>query len=673
MINLAGWQQLQDALAAITGVTIETYDNKGILIGESSNPSILCELIRKSPRGEEVCGSHCDKCVSQALQRKKPFFFNCPVNLRCFAVPVVISEKERLTIIGGKVFLSHKDFSDFSNISHSFGISLEQILEIVKEIRFVDEKTLGTICGFIDTSANILFKNIYSEENLTHRLSQVLTILNICADLSLLKTEQDLFDTLFSTLGFLFNLSSLAVMTLNEEDNTYKTSHTFGEHRETLSTYAVRATMGVFGRVKETGRPVICTDNTELSKVGLLKEINNCVLIPLLREDRVEKILCAFNVPASPAVRQPSEEIVNILTSFSRIVNLALDNLYLSSITKEKQRDLNSLIEVMKAMESVIEVQELSRVILDKTMELIKAEQGSVMLYDRNRDVLEVMAIRGISQKLVEHVKIRPGEAIAGRALQQSVPVLVKDIEKDERFRQRNRPRYKTRSFISMPIKADGRALGVLNASDKVTGETFTEEDVELLLPIISHVSVVIQRAEFHKEYEVLREISITDPLTGLLNRRYFEERLTEEIERAKRHQLFLSLVMADIDDFKSYNDAFGHLAGDEILKAIASTLKEMVRTIDVVARFGGEEFTIILPQTRKDAAAVIAERIRREIERTSFKREEVLPRGKLTLSLGLASFPEDAQDLTDLINNADKALYRAKAAGRNRVVMYGT
>ncbi len=664
MIKLSRWQQVQDAIATITGVTIETYNNNGILVGKPSNPSILCEFIRKGPKGEEVCGLYCDKCIAQALQRKNPFFFNCPANLQCFAVPVVLSERDRFTILGGKVFFSHKDLSDFSTIAPDLGINLEQLVEVVKEIKFMDEKTLRTICDFVDTSANIVLKNTYSEENLANRFSKLLTILNVSADLSLLKTEQDLFSTLLSTLGFLFNLSSLSVMALDERENIYKTSYSFGEYKDQLSTYTVRVSEGIFGRVWETGKPVICTDNLELSKVGFFKDINTCVLIPLLRDNKVEKLLCVFNI-------QPSEEIVNILTAFLRIVNLGLVNLHLNLALKERQRELNNMIEIMKTLEEAIELQELSRIILDKTMELIKAEQGSLMLYDKEKDALEVMAITGINQKLVEHLKIRPGEAIAGKALQQRVPILVKDIEKDERFKQRNRPRYKTKSFISAPIKTDDRPLGVLNISDKGTGDAFTEEDIKLLLPIVSHVSVVIQRAEFHRESEILREISITDPLTGLLNRRYFQERLAEEIERAKRHQLSLSLIMADIDDFKSYNDTFGHLAGDEILKSMANTFRRTVRTIDVVARFGGEEFTIILPQTRKEAAAAIAERVRKEVERMSFKREEALPRGKLTLSLGLASFPEDAQDLTDLINNADKALYGAKALGRNRVVLY--
>lgn len=142
-------------------------------------------------------------------------------------------------------------------------------------------------------------------------------------------------------------------------------------------------------------------------------------------------------------------------------------------------------------------------------------------------------------------------------------------------------------------------------------------------------------------------------------------------MERSKRHSHPLSLIMIDIDNFKPFNDTWGHVAGDEALKTVAKTIRDAVRTIDVVSRYGGEEFAVILPQTGKGASQIIAERIRSEMEKTIFPHED-MPQGKLTISLGLASFPEDAKDTTELVNSADKALYRAKAMGKNKVCLYG-
>jgi diguanylate cyclase (GGDEF)-like protein len=146
---------------------------------------------------------------------------------------------------------------------------------------------------------------------------------------------------------------------------------------------------------------------------------------------------------------------------------------------------------------------------------------------------------------------------------------------------------------------------------------------------------------------------------------------MAEELERSKRHNVSLSLIIIDIDDFKLFNDTYGHLAGDEALRASAKSLRASIRTIDVAARYGGEEFTVILPQTEKRDAAIIAERICGEVKKIRLSFDRSPEEGKLTVSLGLATFPEDARTQEELINNADVALYRAKTQGKDRVVLY--
>jgi diguanylate cyclase (GGDEF)-like protein len=142
-------------------------------------------------------------------------------------------------------------------------------------------------------------------------------------------------------------------------------------------------------------------------------------------------------------------------------------------------------------------------------------------------------------------------------------------------------------------------------------------------------------------------------------------------VTRAERHNNPLSLMMIDVDDFKKYNDMQGHPAGDDALRSIASLLRDTVRNIDFVARYGGEEFTVVLPQTTKQEAVVIGERLRGEVERFYIPHEEQLPLGKMTISIGLATYPEDARQVKSLIDAADKALYRAKDAGKNRMVLF--
>ncbi len=165
-----------------------------------------------------------------------------------------------------------------------------------------------------------------------------------------------------------------------------------------------------------------------------------------------------------------------------------------------------------------------------------------------------------------------------------------------------------------------------------------------------------------------LQELSITDGLTGAYNHRYFYGKLSEELSRAQRYGRPLSVIMTDIDHFKRYNDAHGHMEGDNVLKGVASCIRENVRGQDMVARYGGEEFSVILPETGKKEAAATAERIRQCMLAQPFPNEDTQPGGSLTISLGVSSFPDDAEDPKDLMKKADDALYRAKENGKNRV-----
>lgn len=176
---------------------------------------------------------------------------------------------------------------------------------------------------------------------------------------------------------------------------------------------------------------------------------------------------------------------------------------------------------------------------------------------------------------------------------------------------------------------------------------------------------------EYALLYERARQMAITDRLTGLYNFGYFHERLKEERLRAERYHRLLSLVILDIDHFKKYNDSNGHPAGNEVLKKIATILKQEAREVDIVARYGGEEMVLILPETSRKRATELAERIRQRVADALFDHMQSQPLGKITISAGVATFPVDASTEDDLIKKADSSLYQAKSEGRNRVVAF--
>jgi diguanylate cyclase (GGDEF)-like protein/PAS domain S-box-containing protein len=223
--------------------------------------------------------------------------------------------------------------------------------------------------------------------------------------------------------------------------------------------------------------------------------------------------------------------------------------------------------------------------------------------------------------------------------------------------------------LVCVPLLAQGETLGLLHVQlrREVGGArhgAYLAARRRLIEMFAEHVALALVNIQLRA---TLRERSVRDELTGLFNRRYMEETLDREVRRATREGGSVGLIMADVDHFKAYNDTLGHAAGDDVLRMIGALLAESVRGEDVVCRFGGEEFVIILPKARPEDTRLRAEELRERLaDRTSAASASGLP--EVTLSLGVAAFPDHGEDGERLLSAADEALYRAKAAGRDRV-----
>jgi diguanylate cyclase (GGDEF)-like protein len=250
-------------------------------------------------------------------------------------------------------------------------------------------------------------------------------------------------------------------------------------------------------------------------------------------------------------------------------------------------------------------------------------------------------------------------------------PLIVRDLRSSGRRPAPPERSYKTDSFISYPIIIGGRKVGVLNVTDKTGGRQFSEIDLSLLEIIGPQMAVALERAEWQERATEFQLMSITDSLTGMPNRRYLEERLSEELNRSKRYDFPMSFLMIDIDDFKAYNDKNGHQAGDLAIQITAHCLKAALRSADVASRYGGEEFCILLPQTAMPEAGTIAERIRQRVNGTHYPHGKTQPLGRVTISVGVSTFSAIVNNSETIIAAADRALYQAKSLGKDRVEFY--
>ena len=328
---------------------------------------------------------------------------------------------------------------------------------------------------------------------------------------------------------------------------------------------------------------------------------------------------------------------------------------------QQRTAELELLCQTIRDLGSTLSVPEVIARLLERTLVHFDAEIGSVLQLDFD-GTLRIVCSRGLPDDVVAQSRLLPGEGISGFVLSSGEPLLIPDIETDPRFRRRNHERYYTSSCISAPLLLDSEARGVINVNNKRSREFFDTDDLVLLEAIAGHAVTALQNAG---RFEDALTQARCDALTGVANHGHFWASLETEFTRSQRHGRPLSLALIDVDHFKAYNDEHGHLEGDRMLVAVAAALVANSRSHDLVARYGGDEFAVILPETPRDGAVQFAEKTRELLESSNLGGGE---RADLTISAGVAAFPDDGSSPSDVVKRADDRLYRAKAEGRNRV-----
>jgi diguanylate cyclase (GGDEF)-like protein len=356
------------------------------------------------------------------------------------------------------------------------------------------------------------------------------------------------------------------------------------------------------------------------------------------------------------------DEIGHLATSFNALADEITDRrANLEEITASRVKELTALFAVVETISQSLDLTKVLPNVLGCVLDNFSASKGVVVLVDRDDKMLRLAGHRGLSEVSLSKI-VSDGQGCTGDVILMKKPIRVSGdeegegsvpgLEKDE-----------IRSALVVPISVRGEVLGAFGVYS-AKKDRFTEKDEALLMAIGSQTGVAVENARL---YEQTLDLARMDGLTCMFNRRHLMERLAQEIDRAERYQNSLSLMILDMDKFKSFNDAYGHIKGDELLKAFSSILKDTVRTSDIAGRYGGEEFCVVLPNTSIKGAALIAERIRKAVEGLTIPMAEGQPAAGRTVSVGVTEF-SSGDSLEKLLAAADAALYRAKDGGRNRV-----
>jgi diguanylate cyclase (GGDEF)-like protein len=411
---------------------------------------------------------------------------------------------------------------------------------------------------------------------------------------------------------------------------------------------------GLTGIAAAKKQPVYAPDvNKDARYFCSAKSTRSELAIPLMVRDQVVGVLDC----QSDRLDHFDKETIDLLTLFSTQASMALQNARLYSLERERARQLEAINAIAKQTTAVLDLEEL----LIRVCGLIQQafQVSHVSLFLREDHDLVLRAHHGTLTLQIPQGGRFPATAEPWAQVL-STNTTVTETELDAPGATKFYAESASRRCI--PLVSFGQILGVLTL-DSSKADAFRDGDLQSLESVADICATAIQNAHY---VERVKQLAYLDGLTGIFNRRCFEMRITEEIERARRYNMSMAIVMADIDQFKRLNDEFGHMLGDEVLRQVSSLFHQQVRKIDVVCRYGGEEFGILLTQTSAEQALVVADKLRRSVESWQFPG---VP-STVTISAGAAAFPEHGTSRDELVSSADRGLYAAKQAGRNRVFL---
>ncbi len=337
-----------------------------------------------------------------------------------------------------------------------------------------------------------------------------------------------------------------------------------------------------------------------------------------------------------------------------------------SKLRKKAIEDLLPFIEISKALTSTLNPREVLEIIMKEISVLFQPKTWSLLLIDEEKEELHFEIAIGPESEKLKKIKLKIGEGIAGWVAKYGEPVITNNPYEDERFNKKvdEMLNFKTHSIIAVPLKSKGKILGVIELINELDDGEFTREDLVLLQTFSDFAAIAIENARY---VEKIKELTIKDDVTKLYNSRYLQEALDKEISRARRHNRKLSLIFIDIDHFKNVNDTYGHLVGSKVLAEFGDLIRSSLREIDIPTRYGGDEYVIILPETDKEGAVKVAERLRKKLKEHTFLEKDGY-NIKITASFGISTYPDDALEKLDLLRLADNAMYRVKETKRDGI-----
>jgi len=638
--------------------SLALYNADETLLARRGQADRFCGRAAESPFCAEPCQSLCRPKKSGRGTRNRPRVYRCPGGLLYFVVPFNQPQSDDFFLLGGGFREKFIDIGRLERLARERGVNGIDLLESWEELPSTSLEELHRTAE----EAYILLETAGSGKFNALALERAVTLDNAVAaigpELDRMNSAEEVLNLLGETLTILFDLVRISVA-LPDTDGGISIRNLLHPQAPHLRHDSKMGEIFYLG----AGRRHFLLSGEHSGRLLPGHQFKDLVCLPL----SAGGLLSACLLLPDPHLSPRDLVLIELLASRTAI------RLRLLQDDRKRSDDLFLTDRFMDRLGSLPQSRsrkELLWSVLEAATELLSVRKGSLMLIHDAGETLRIAASKGINRQLAVSLRIPMGCGIAGGVAQRGQTLRVQDIERDPRVVAANRPRFQSKSFISLPFKIGERTIGVLNLSDKETMTPFTTAEEKLLGVLLGHGGALIEVAEGRKRVKHLEELTITDPLTGLYNRRFLKERFEAEISRSIRQKEPLAVMLIDLDHFKNYNDLCGHLAGDAVLRQAARLLQRSAREMDLVIRFGGEEFCVLLPGAGLNEALLVGERMRLAIEKEPFHRQASLPRGTLTASFGISAYPENGSSAQGLLGAADVALYQAKDRGRNCIVL---
>lgn len=483
-------------------------------------------------------------------------------------------------------------------------------------------------------------------------------MLSVLSDIGLFLTSSfdrdEIMKTFLTTAVRITNTEDGTLILINEPPNGQSTNCDYRLEMKEPKIYqsVSRHESTLLKEIIKSRKPLIVPDLQSFKDIeldDLILPEGGMIANPLFAKDRILGMLCVHRSRTRPFTREETDYLMILCGHASA----ALENVRLYDTIAGEAKETAMLYEISQSFISSLDIDKLLGNILKRFIDVFGFLNLAIFLLDEQTQELKLRSYINYPEN-IRNLRIKVGETgITGHVAATKEMYYAPDVRRDKHY---YRGVSEAKSEVCFPLMIGDRIIGVLDVeSPELNG--FSPDNVNLLSILCAQIAIALENSRLYEEARVL---SLTDPLTLLPNRRSFEMTLDNEIRRSDRYHRSFCVIMIDFDNFKFYNDKFGHPAGDEIIKRFANLMKESIRDVDFLGRYGGDEFIAILPETEAIFAGEVADRMRKKIASQNLN-------PPITLSIGIATFPHDSRNRDRLINLADQACYESKQMGGNR------